>query len=185
MPAGLIITSNRKTWIRDALRTRDDINGATIINELRTTLKHRMQRLAKQAFVTQGSSTLGGRWAKLSEPYGTRKAKLAPGKTILRKKDSLFKSYVTNRGNVSIGNRRSFGFTFNFGSLDSKAEFHQKGTSKMPARKVMSYTRQQLVGISASIGRTIKQGLFKRKWFDKESTSITLRNTGFDVVDVD
>lgn len=71
-------------------------------------------------------------WVPLSPGYAKQKQEQFGGKSILRARDDLFKSFTQQgaTGNIYRVDDRGA----EFGSGDFKAIFHQAGTSLMPAR---------------------------------------------------
>lgn len=74
-----------------------------------------------------------GSWADLSDPYAEWKAKVRPGKPKLVF-DGDMRASLTSVGHVILGQSKTM---LSLGTTDPKAKFHQKGTSKMPARPVL------------------------------------------------
>lgn len=108
-------------------------------------IRDEFRKQTREAFDTQGASTAAGRWAALSEPYGTRKAKSHPGKTILRREDALFNALMGGAGAIEeIGPRE-----LTVGSAVTTPNgrwnlglIHQEGTEdgRIPARPIISPT---------------------------------------------
>jgi len=176
-----IEADNLEQWRKLGLSVGRSLSDARMIRNVSTVLKSRFERLSRDAFKSQGSST-GQGWKALSEPYATIKARTFPGKTILRRSNALFKSYTKTP--IAIGTKSGQGFVFRYGSKDFKAKFHQKGGGRLPARKVLQYTPQQLRGITGAIGRTILEGVFARDWFDSSKIRVGFKNSGFDRISI-
>lgn len=171
---------NLAKWTQAGVEISKAINGRQMMIGSSKVLKARFERLSKEAFETEGFST-GKLWKPLSRGYAFIKQRNFPTKTILRRKDALFKSYTKKP--ISLSFRSSSGYTYVYGSNDKKAKWHQKGTDKMPAREVIQYTPQQLLGITASIRRTMYDVILKRKFFDRvPSIRLAIHNSGFDRV---
>lgn len=87
-------------------------------------------------FATEGE----GSWKPLNPEYAATKARLFPGKTILRATDTLYESLTTPNLAASLKNPDQL----EFGSDDPVAEYHYKGTPKMPKRNpIIPITRQR------------------------------------------
>ena len=180
------ITSNIEKWKKLAKLTAREFDAPETIRKVSIVLNRRFRLLARRSFESQGSSS-GLAWPQLSEPYRTWKAKKYPGKTILRRKDRMYRSFTTKRFGVGFGSRTSAGFNYMYGSTVEYAKYHHEGRSPLPQRRVLQYTSQQLRGVTGAIARTIQQGIFSRAWFDdfkRDSIIPGFRNSGFDRIDL-
>lgn len=72
-----------------------------------------------------------GDWPPLSRDYAAWKARHYPGKPILRRDDTLYDSVT--RPDIDV---REPAFAV-FGTGDPVAVYHQRGTDRMPARRVI------------------------------------------------
>ena len=102
---------------------------------------------AADAGFMAGKRPLGGNWAKLSPAYAMFKARIRPGRPILTFDGHLAASLGGARGPGAVrvvrGNKLRYGTTIPY------AGFHNRGTSKMPARQVLPVngrTLQEMVG---------------------------------------
>jgi len=82
-------------------------------------------------FESEGSYA-GVGWVPLSPAYAARKARLAPGKTILRFHDTLYKS-LTKSGDANQVYRTGPSF-MEFGTRVFYARIHQTGSLKVAGR---------------------------------------------------
>lgn len=90
----------------------------------------------KEWFESEGDGT----WKPLNPEYASRKAVLFPGKTILRATDTLYDS-LTEPGQAGHLNSPE---QFVFGSDDEVADYHYKGTPRMPKRNpIIPISRQR------------------------------------------
>ena len=174
---------NLKQWEKLAIKTAGAFSAPDMVRNQTIMLRDRMRRIMKQRFKTEGSFG-GTKWKGLKA--STLKTKPV-GKTILRNKDTLFRSFT--QSSISVGTVIGTGFSYRFGSDDPKAKWHQEGTDKMPARPPLSLKSQQLRGMSAAIGRTIVDGLFTRNWFDAVEKNrlfpgFRITGDGFDSVSI-
>ena len=89
------------------------------------------RELLKDRFEAEGF----GDWPPLSIAYALEKLRRYGPKTILRATDKLFRSLTIKgaEGNIT----RIFPLTAEFGTSIFYAVFHQKGTTRMPAREIM------------------------------------------------
>jgi len=100
-------------------------------------------RLMRDQFKAEGRSSFLGlkrKWRKLSPEYGAWKRKHYPGKTILRRTDKLFES-LTEKGSAGAVYHRTPTKAF-MGTRVSYAIYHQRGTEKMPRRRIVRLTRK-------------------------------------------
>ena len=96
-------------------------------------------------------ATAGGRsrdrWQPLSPIYGARKSRVWPGKPILRASDRLFQS-LTGSNQDSIVEIEAGSFTW--GTATPYARYHQRGTARIPQRKILVVTkadRRQIIAL--------------------------------------
>jgi phage gpG-like protein len=180
----LTVESNIDEWRRAALNTAMSFTDQQTVQNLNAMLGQRLQTTERQMFRTQGGFGRSGNWKPLSPEYAELKAKKYPGKTILRREDRLFRSLTaTSEDSVSTGTGGQGLYVFRFGSRVPYTIFHQRGTPRMPARKLFDMTGQQLRGLAAAMGRTITEGLFTRGWFDRRDKTLVFKNTGFDRIE--
>lgn len=95
-----------------------------------------LQRATGQTFASQGGR-IGQQWQPLSTGYAKRKARVFPGKPILRATDAMFNSLTSQTGDSVV---EMTGDSLVYGTRDRKAKWHQGGTRKMPRRKILAVT---------------------------------------------
>lgn len=96
-----------------------------------------IRSIFKEQFDTQGGHG-GAVWAPLTHPYAERKELEWPGKTILRASDEMFESFTVPGASGAI-----YLFTprqLIMGSSLERATWHQEGTERMAARKIINLT---------------------------------------------
>lgn len=91
-----------------------------------------------QQFASQGAR-LGSPWQPLSPAYATAKAIRYPGKPILRATDAMFNSLASVTADSIVELEPQ---AMSYGTRDRKAQWHQKGTRRMPARKILGLMAQ-------------------------------------------
>ena len=98
---------------------------------MRSTFKNLMAK----TFSSEGGSGEAGKWAKLSEPYRTQKAKKFPGAKILVRTRQMKKELVSNDAfdSFTAGTESRYRWEIN----SEYWQYHQAGTSKMPSRKTI------------------------------------------------
>lgn len=134
------------------------------VDEILTSVQERLKRLRnlrpvwrsivtylRQATTDQFLSA-GGRsrdkWEPLSTAYAVRKAQVWPGKPILRASDRLFQSLTgQNQDSVVEIDARSL----TWGTATPYARFHQRGTARMPQRKILVVTKADRRQITALV----------------------------------
>lgn len=114
-----------------------------------------------EQFETEGSAG-GGRWAALSVAYKKFKEVAFPNQPILRATTSLFESVTDPNASGAIF--RSEQSMLTIGTSHEAAIHHQRGTGKMPARKVYSFSEQQKRRIQKAIQVGLVQ-LIRRQGF--------------------
>lgn len=90
-------------------------------------------KVERDQFVSEGQSGSGG-WVPLSPGYAAWKAKHAPGRPLLVQSGKLRQS-LTERGGEHIEEIRAD--SLRLGTEVPYAIYHQKGTRRMPARKLV------------------------------------------------
>lgn len=130
-----------KIEIRNPERLKNQIRLiGTLIKDWKeplTNIRNDFWNEERAIFESEGSAGNRSKWAALSAKYAATKAKKFPGKTILRATDKLF-NQMTGGGFSAITSTSMFA-----GTKLPYAVFHQLGTSKMPARKLIRITGEQ------------------------------------------
>jgi phage gpG-like protein len=103
-------------------------------------------------FPTEGATGGHGSWAPLKEDYDLRKRKKYGDKPILQASGDLLEDLTSdsNQGRLSA-------LSMTFGSSLAYAKFHQTGTSKMPARRIIDPDETFKLGIRRQVTRGIVQ----------------------------
>lgn len=109
-------------------------------------------KAVKEVFASEGGKS--GKWAGLSSPYKAIKAKKYGNVPILQRTKRLYRS-MTQMGGEAIVNKQATEMTL--GSNVPYGGYHQRGTSKMPARKVIDFSDEQQTAILKPIGDSLKQ----------------------------
>jgi phage gpG-like protein len=104
-----------------------------------------LRKATERTFATEGGR-IGAKWAPLTQPYASRKARAFPGQPILRATDAMFRSLVVGTENSVIESEPQ---EFIFGTQDRKARFHQDGTPRMAQRKILDVTPEDRRQIKA------------------------------------
>lgn len=134
------------------------------IDQILTSVQERLKRLRNLrpvwrsilAYLQQATieqfATAGGRsrdkWEPLSPAYAIRKAQVWPGKPILRASDRLFQS-LTGRNQDSIVEIDARSLIW--GTSTPYARYHQRGTARMPQRKIIVVTKADRRQITALV----------------------------------
>ena len=121
-------------------------------------LFYQFERLA---FETEGRSSASGKWAGLTERYSKWKARKYPGRPILQRTSALMSSLT----------RTGFGSDVKSGPLWLQvssdveyAQYHQRGTRTMRARKPVALRRDQVAAFGAAVHRHIDRDVMKSLW---------------------
>lgn len=113
-----------------------------------------MRAQIAQQFESEGNRGSGG-WAPLKETTVLAKAAAGLDPHILQATRSMMES-LTHVGGNHI--ERITDSELLFGSKDPKGKFHQKGTSKMPARKPVDFTEVDRRNFVRTLQRYIVDG---------------------------
>jgi phage gpG-like protein len=99
-------------------------------------------RRLRERFVAYETETFGseghGSWQPLSPPYAAWKGRHFPGKTVMRREDTLFHS-LTDNLDIDV-EEPAFAI---FGTSDPVGEYHQKGAGRLPQRKVIDLSETE------------------------------------------
>lgn len=115
-----------------------------------------------EQFASEGAAGASGKWAALSKAYKKFKEVAFPGQTILKATTSLFDS-VTDPDAPGAIFRPEQGM-LTIGTSHEAAIYHQRGTGKVVARKVYSFSPQQKRRIQKAIQIGLVQ-LVRRQGF--------------------
>lgn len=74
-------------------------DGVTDLRAPFTGIADDFEKMSERIFASEGSTGGRGQWAPLTQAYAARKAKIAPGKSILRLTDRLWRS-LTGRNSA-------------------------------------------------------------------------------------
>lgn len=148
MPAEFTFTVDGDEQInRQLSRFGDDVKD---FSSFFRQVSERLQRASKELFDAQGRG-----WAPLSPAYAEWKAKHYPGKTILRRTDALYNSLAgRGRGHVE----EIHPLQMRWGTEIPYARFHQRGTSKMPQRRVIDLVEREKVQIMKDLQYYVVKG---------------------------
>lgn len=94
-------------------------------------------------------------WPALSPAYEAWKGRAYPGQPIMRRSDRLYESLTSQTGDTvwQVGPRH-----IEFGSRVPYFEFHQTGTSRMPARPVLTLSDRALDKLRSMIESYVQFG---------------------------
>lgn len=98
-----------------------------------------LRQLEGQQFASEGAEG-GTAWAPLSPKYAAWKARKFPGRRVLVLTGDLRESLTYETG-YSIADMQPLSLVF--GTAVPYAIFHQRGTSRMPARKPINFSKTQ------------------------------------------
>lgn len=105
---------------------------------------HILEDLAARQFESQGVYALGHPWAPLSPRYAARKMLLYGPRPILVATGKMRRLLTED------GIRELTQDTLVYGTFDDVANWHQSGTSKMPARPIIVVTEREQHEIDAA-----------------------------------
>lgn len=107
----------------------------------------------ERLFQSEGASGASGKWVPLSKAYALFKTRSFPGKTILRREDTLYDSLTDPEAPDAIYRAERDEITF--GTRDPKARAHHRGRGRLPARPVISLSESDKRRIQKSIQRDL------------------------------
>lgn len=112
-----------------------------------------LDRVEEEAFTSEGGTTRGGRWPRLSERYRRWKARNFPGRRILERTGRLKESIIGSTPDT-VSERTATRLTY--GTRVPYAVYHQKGTGRIPRRAFLDLTERQSAAIGAIVARYIR-----------------------------
>jgi len=128
----------------------------------------------REQFAKEGSTGESGAWQPLSRRYAEWKQKHFPFKKILRRTDRLYRSLIA-KGDENVFNPQPQ--FVELGTVVPYAVFHQRGTKKMPARPLISWTEKDRVKLMKVIQKELVAAIRKETGFAlNDSTASTSAN---------
>lgn len=116
-----------------------------------------------EQFDSEGAAGASGKWAPLSDTYAKYKQVAYPDKPILRADDDLFESLTDPEAAGAILQPEQDQLTI--GTSVPYAIYHQRGTSRMPARPPISLAEAQKrrlqKAIQAGLVRFVREAGFQ------------------------
>lgn len=122
-------------------------------------------KIEGEQFASEGSVGASGKWVALSKAYAKFKVAKFPNQPILKATTSLFDSVTDPDAPDAIFRPEATALTI--GTKREGAVFHQRETSRMPARKIYSFNDSQ----KRRIQKAVQVGLVQ-----------FIRRQGFEVV---
>ena len=120
----------------------------------------------KKVFATEGEA-IGTRWESLSPNYAAWKAKRYPGKTILRRTDTLYHSLTKRsaKGTVYVPEKQAL----RIGTDISYAKYHQSREPRrsLPRRPFIMLTPAMMTNFSKLIHKYLWKGGYRDRVFPK------------------
>jgi phage gpG-like protein len=115
-----------------------------------------MAEQIEEQFSSEGDRGSGG-WAPLADTTIAAKAAAGLDPHILQATRGLMESLTGGANHI----REISDDSLVFGSSDPKGKFHQKGTSRMPARKPVDFTELDRRGFVRTLQRYIVEGVLR------------------------
>jgi phage gpG-like protein len=110
--------------------------------------------IEKAQFDSEGAAGKSGKWKALSPAYAAIKRAGFGNAGILQRERNLYSSLTSKSGDTVFNPKKA---ELELGTTDRKAMYHQRDTSKMPAREPISVNTKQ----AEQLVLPIKQGLEK------------------------
>jgi phage gpG-like protein len=104
------------------------------------TIQNSMFTIFGEQFKTEGAAGKSGKWKKLSSPYAEIKAERWGDQPILQASGRMMKS-LTGHTEDTVAKFEPQEATF--GTSVEYAEYHQTGTPRMPARRIVDLSPEQ------------------------------------------
>lgn len=112
-------------------------------------------KILKEAFSSEGSSGKSGKWAPLKPAYAAVKSKKYGNMPILQASGKLYKSLTSAGADGAVFEETANELTI--GSSIPYGGYHQRGTSRMPAREPISLTESQTQRLLDPIRKKLEQ----------------------------
>lgn len=122
------------------------------------------RRIEKEMFDSEGSLSGGGKWAPLSPKYAIQKQRKYGSLPILQASGRLYRAMTGSSADSVFEKQPS---EMAIGTSLKYAGYHQSGTSKMPKRPPISFTRDQQKRLTDPIERKLRQLIANAKLADK------------------
>lgn len=132
------ITVDGETQMRR--RIQGVMKNASDMSPAMARIADRLQEHFEEGFASEGAATQAGQWADLSPAYRKWKQRRYPGQPILTRTGALRRA-VTGKGPGQVRVVRPDSVTVGADVRVGRWELgwlHQKGTSRMPARRIIS-----------------------------------------------
>jgi phage gpG-like protein len=113
------------------------------------------RKIEKEQFDSQGSKGASGKWAPLKTGYAAIKSARYGQQPILQASKKLYRSLTSEGAEGAVYEESATELTL--GTSIPYAGHHQKGTRKMPAREVISLTRDQQQRLVQPVHEKLKQ----------------------------
>lgn len=111
-------------------------------------------KIEKELFASEGASGQSGKWKELSSPYKEIKAKKWGNKPILQASGDMYKS-LTATGGDNVYEESPLELTL--GTKDPKAGYHQRGGGRLPQRRAIDMTNEQVKQLVKPIQTKLEQ----------------------------
>lgn len=111
-------------------------------------------KVLKEQFASEGGSGASGTWKPLSSPYKERKQKLYGDMPILQATGKMYRS-LTGEGGDAVVDKQPLEMTL--GSRDPKSAYHNRGGGRLPQRKILDFTPDQVKQIMKPIQTKLEQ----------------------------
>lgn len=110
-------------------------------------------QIENEQFDSEGGKGGSGRWKELSARYKVRKiARYGAGKKIMEATGDLRRS-LTSNGEGSV--YRTTKDTIEIGSSIDYGRYHQRGSGKLPKRKIIDFSEEQKKRLTKTVQRSL------------------------------
>lgn len=124
--------------------------------------------IEREQFASEGAAGASGKWAALTKAYAKFKAVRFPNQPILKATTSLFDSVTSSDAPDSIFRPERGALTI--GTQREGAVWHQRGSGKMPRRRIYDFSDKQKRQVQKAIQLGLVQ-FIRRQGFQVEGNS--------------
>ncbi len=169
MPTGLTIRAqNLAGWKKKGEKAAKIFKSRSMAVALATVVDDEMRKIIIEQFGSEGGAGASGRWQDLDPVYAARKQKLFGNKTIMRRRDILYRALTQRARALPKTGTTSRGFRHWYGTRVKYAEFHQKGMGNNPQRKIIDPSQKQFRRMLKRMERVASRKLRGQPWVDKQ-----------------
>lgn len=112
-------------------------------------------KIEKEQFASEGAAGKSGKWKQLSPDYAKIKLKRWGSVPILQASGETYRSLTSRGAAGSVLEKSAQELTI--GTSIKKAGYHQRGNARLPQRKMIDFTDEQLKQLAKPIAGKMRQ----------------------------